>query len=65
VDKFIPFQKKIFLDIPVNIPYDPDYFLKANYGPKYMEIAKSNYYCHKEEKRIDDIVYFPINKIPL
>ena len=32
INKFFPIQKKLFLDINVSIPNDPDYFLKINYG---------------------------------
>jgi len=56
VDKFYPIQKKLFLDMNVSVPSDPDYFLRINYGSDYMTILKSNSYCHKNERGINGSV---------
>jgi hypothetical protein len=55
-DKFFPKQTVSFLGIPVSIPNDPHYFLKINYGSKYMTIYKSSDYCHKYERPMGNTV---------
>ena len=39
----------MFLDIPVTIPNNPDYFLKINYGNDYLTNYKPNTYDHRNE----------------
>ena len=36
-DQFFPLVKSKFLGLDVNIPKNPDYFLKLNYGGEYMK----------------------------
>lgn len=50
-DEFFPGQKKMFLNILISIPKNPDYFLVKNYGPRYMSILKSNSWNHKTESK--------------
>ena len=49
---FFPSKKVIFNEISVYIPNNPDYFLKINYGSKYMKSFISNSYNHQEEKHL-------------
>ena len=50
---FFPSKKVIFNEISVSIPNIPDYFLKINYGFKYMTSFISNSYNHQEEKHLE------------
>lgn len=49
---FFPSKEVTFLNMLVNIPCDPSYFLNLNYGSNCMTILKSNSYIHKVEKNI-------------
>lgn len=55
LSEIMPFKKTTFLDISVYIPNNPEYFLKLNYGEKYMTELKSSNYCHRKEHGIFDI----------
>lgn len=48
LNQFLPLNKIDFLGIRVNVPKNPIYFLKLNYGDNYMEEVKSNI-SHKNE----------------
>jgi len=48
--EFFPLKKVNFLNMKVNIPSNPDYFLKINYGPNYLKTFVSNNWNHKCEK---------------
>ena len=52
VSSFFPKSEQYFLNLKqkVCIPHDPDYFLKNNFGPNYMNIFDSGDYSHKLEK---------------
>jgi len=50
--EFLPVQPADFLGVNVNIPKNPDYFLKLNYGNEYEAIIKSSHYSHKIEESI-------------
>lgn len=54
-NKFFNAKKINFLGIETFVPNDPDYFLKINYGPRYMVELKSSSYSHKLEKSISPI----------
>jgi phosphorylcholine metabolism protein LicD len=60
IDKFFPLKTAYFNFIKVNIPQHPEYFLKYNYGPDYMNIYKSSNYNHRKEEKINEI--FSITK---
>lgn len=55
IKHFFPLKQKLFKGLMVNIPLNPYYFLKLNYGDNCMTICKSNNYCHKDEKSIKTI----------
>ena len=56
IEHFFPANKVNFININVNIPINPDYFLKINFGYDYMTTIKSNSYCHKTETPINTII---------
>jgi len=56
MDKFFPANQLMLGEILISVPCEPDYFLKRNYGSKYMTVLRSNNWSHKNEKRISDIV---------
>ena len=49
INEFYPIKKMLFNGIIVNVPFNPDYFLKINYGDDYMTIFKSNEWNHRYE----------------
>ena len=55
-DKFFPPQQVDFLEIQVNIPNDPNYFLTRNYGTEYMNQVTSSNRSHKMEANIDGVI---------
>ena len=48
--QFFPVKKTLFNNINVSIPSNPEYFLKLNYGPNYMDLYISSGWNHREEK---------------
>lgn len=48
---FFPLKEVSFLNMKVNIPSNPDYFLKINYGENYLKTFISNKYNHKLETK--------------
>lgn len=48
LDNFFPLVKTELLGVEVNIPKNPSYFLKLNYGYEYMKEVRSNI-SHKTE----------------
>ena len=54
--KFFPLQKVNFLGIYCNIPNDPDYFLRKNYGNDYMRVVESPTRIHKTNSIFKDII---------
>jgi hypothetical protein len=54
IKQFEPRKLEMFLDIPVTIPNNPDYFLKINYGNDYLTNFKPNMYDHRNERPIID-----------
>jgi len=56
--EFFPLQEVNFLNMKINIPSNPDYFLKINYGENYLKTFISNNYNHKCEKKIRRIEKF-------
>ena len=52
--QFEPRKLEMFLDIPVTIPNNPDYFLKINYGNDYLTNFKQSTYDHRNECVIID-----------
>ena len=49
-NEFFPEKKVLFNNIEVNIPNNPHYFLKLNFGDDYMYVLKSNEYSHKLQR---------------
>jgi len=68
IQNFYPVKEVVFLDMKINIPCNPEFFLNNNYGLSWNKILISNYWCHKYERiykkmykiSIDD--YSSINK---
>jgi len=49
IKQFEPPKLEMFLNIPVKIPYNPDYFLKINFGDDYLTNFKKSTYNHRHE----------------
>ena len=50
--KFFPLTTTEFIGTEVSMPVDPDYFLRYNYGSRYMTEFIHDGFYHKFEKRI-------------
>jgi len=51
-DQFFPPKKVKLLGVECNIPNNPNYFLKFNYGPNYMTEIKLPDIIHRTEEKI-------------
>lgn len=54
-EEFFPLKKTNFVGVNVNIPNNPDCFLRSNYGQKYMEELRSSNFSHKNETPIKKV----------
>lgn len=65
---FEPCKLDTFLNIPVKVPNNPDYFLKINYGADYLTTFKKSTYDHSRERFIRPLPSQerrrPINNLP-
>ena len=52
ITKFYPPTTVKMYDYNIKIPNNPQYFLRINYGSEYMTTLISNYYSHKDEKKL-------------
>ena len=50
--QFEPAKSEMFLDIPVKVPFNPDYFLKINFGDDYLTNFKPSLFDHRNERHI-------------
>lgn len=51
INQFYPLQQIDFINMKINIPINPTYFLNINYGTKWNTELISNHYIHKIEKK--------------
>lgn len=63
INEFFPSKQVNFLGIRVNIPKNPDYFLRLNYGLDYMKKITSSSRAHKIESSIIGTITTDINII--
>lgn len=52
ITQFEPAKSEMFLDIPVKVPFNPDYFLKINFGDDYLTNFKPSIFSHRNERPI-------------
>jgi hypothetical protein len=64
-DKFFPVKKVDFLGIEVNIPNDPHYFLRSNYGNNYMNQVTSSDRLHKIEATIKGTITIDLDELKI
>jgi len=64
-DKFFPAKKVDFLGIEVNIPNDPHYFLRSNYGNNYMNQVTSSDRLHKIESTIKGTITIDLDELKI
>ena len=64
ITKFEPATLDTFLNIPVKVPNNPDYFLTINYGADYLTNFKQSTYDHSNECPIRTNPVVKINRLP-